>query len=99
MLLGDRPLRAFASITLPLSAPGVATALATAWARAMGAFGAVVIIAYNPRGLPMQIFVSLQETGLTGALPYALLLIVAALPLPILAFLWRTRSERRIASP
>ena len=59
-LLGDRPLKAFRRITLPLSAPGLATGLATAWARAMGAFGAVIIIAYYPRGLPNQIFIAFQ---------------------------------------
>ena len=47
-LLGDRPLQAFRRITLPLAAPGLATGLATAWARAMGAFGAVIIVAYYP---------------------------------------------------
>ena len=90
-LLGDRPLQAFRRITLPLAAPGLATGLATAWARAMGAFGAVVIIAYYPRGLPNQIFIAFQEFGLSGALPFALLLVVAALPLPVLAYLWSAR--------
>ena len=66
---GDRPLQAFRRITLPLAAPGLATGLATAWARAMGAFGAVVIIAYYPVGLPNQIFIAFQEFGLPGALP------------------------------
>ena len=65
-LLGDRPLQAFRRITLPLAAPGLATGLATAWARAMGAFGAVVIIAYYPRGLPNQIFIAFQEFSLSG---------------------------------
>jgi molybdate/tungstate transport system permease protein len=97
MLLGDRPLSAFRRITLPLAAPGLAMGLATAWARAMGAFGAVIIVAYFPRGLPLQIFVSMQEFGLSGALPFALLLVVAALPLPILAYLWSARARARTA--
>ena len=96
-LLGDRPLQAFRRITLPLAAPGLATGLATAWARAMGAFGAVVIIAYYPRGLPNQIFIAFQEFGLPGALPFALLLVVAALPLPVLAYLWSARTRSRVA--
>jgi len=37
----------------------------------MGAFGAVIIIAYHPYGLPLQIFNTLQETGSNG-LPYVL---------------------------
>ena len=97
-LLGDRPLAGLpARITLPLAAPGLATGLATAWARAMGAFGAVVIIAYYPRGLPNQIFIAFQEFGLSGALPFALLLVVAALPLPVLAYLWSARARARVS--
>ena len=96
-LLGDRPLRVFRRVTAPLSAPGLAMALAVAWARAMGAFGAVVIIAYHPYGLPLQIWTTLQETGLASALPYALVLLVVALPLPLAAYIWsaRARSRRR----
>jgi molybdate/tungstate transport system permease protein len=94
-LLGDRPRRVFRRVTLPLAAPGLAMALAVAWARAMGAFGAVVIIAYHPYGIPMQIFTTLQETGLPTALPYALVLLVVALPLPLAAYIWSARAGRR----
>jgi molybdate/tungstate transport system permease protein len=96
-LLGDQPRRVFRRVTLPLAAPGLAMALAVAWARAMGAFGAVVIIAYHPYGLPLQIWTTLQETGLPTALPFALVLLVVALPLPLAAYIWsaRARSRRR----
>ena len=94
-LLGDRPSRVARRVTLPLAAPGLAMALAVAWARAMGAFGAVVIIAYHPYGIPLQIWTTLQETGLASALPFALLLLVAALPLPIAAYLWSARARSR----
>jgi molybdate/tungstate transport system permease protein len=96
-LLGDRPARVMRRVTLPLAAPGLAMALAVAWARAMGAFGAVIIVAYHPYGLPLQIWTSLQETGLASALPFALVLLVIALPLPIAAYLWsaRARGQRR----
>ena len=94
-LLGDRPLRVVRRVTLPLAAPGLAMALAVAWARAMGAFGAVIIIAYHPYGLPLQIWVTLQETGLASALPFALVLIVVALPLPLAAYIWSARAQRR----
>jgi molybdate/tungstate transport system permease protein len=94
-LLGDRPSRVARRVTLPLAAPGLATALAVAWARAMGAFGAVVIIAYHPYGIPLQIWTTLQETGLPTALPYALVLIVVALPLPLAAYIWSARAQRR----
>jgi len=96
-LLGDPPRRVFRRVTVPLATPGLAMALAIAWARAMGAFGAVVIVAYYPTGLPMQIWTSLQATGLASALPFALVLLVVALPLPLAAYVWsaRARSRRR----
>jgi molybdate/tungstate transport system permease protein len=94
-LLGDRPARAARRVTLPLAAPGLAMALAVAWARAMGAFGAVIIVAYHPYGLPLQIWTSLQETGLASALPFALVLLVVALPLPVAAYLWSARARGR----
>ncbi len=94
-LLGDRPRRVFRRVTLPLAAPGLAMALAVAWARAMGAFGAVIIIAYHPYGLPLQIYNTLQETGLASALPFALVLLVVALPLPLAAYIWSARARGR----
>ena len=94
-LLGDRPWRVFRRVTLPLAAPGLAMSLAIAWARAMGAFGAVIIIAYHPAGIPLQIYTTLQETGLPTALPYALVLLVVALPLPLAAYIWSARAGRR----
>jgi molybdate/tungstate transport system permease protein len=94
-LLGDRPRRVFRRVTLPLAAPGLSMALAVAWARAMGAFGAVIIIAYHPYGLPLQIYTTLEETGLPSALPYALVLLVVALPLPLAAYIWSARAQGR----
>ncbi len=94
-LLGDRPRRVFRRVTLPLAAPGLAMALSIAWARAIGAFGAVIIIAYHPMGIPLQIYTTLQETGLPSALPYALVLLVVALPLPLAAYVWSARAGRR----
>lgn len=95
-LLGDGRWRTWRRVTAPLAAPGLATALAVTWARAMGAFGAVLIIAYHPFGLPMQVWVTLQETGLKSALPFALVLLVVALPLPVAAYLWSARARRRL---
>ncbi len=94
-LLGDGAVRRWRRVTLPLAAPGLASALSVAWARAIGAFGAVIIVAYHPFGLPLQIWTSLQETGLGSALPYACLLVGVALPLPIAAYAWSARARRR----
>jgi molybdate/tungstate transport system permease protein len=94
-LLGDRPWRVLRRVTMPLASPGLAMALAVAWARAMGAFGAVIIIAYHPYGLPLQIYTTLEQTGLASALPYALVLLVVALPLPVAAYVWSARAQSR----
>ncbi|HEY7146456.1 MAG TPA: ABC transporter permease subunit [Streptosporangiaceae bacterium] len=94
-LLGDPPRRVLRRVTLPLAAPGLAMALAIAWARAMGAFGAVVIVAYHPFGLPLQVWNQLQITGLASALPFALVLLVVALPLPLAAYIWSARARGR----
>lgn len=58
-MLGDRPSRVLRRVTLPQAAPGLAMAFATAWARAIGAYGAVMIVAYHPYGLPMIVYVTL----------------------------------------
>lgn len=92
-MLGDPPHRVLRRVTIPLAGPGLAIALATAWARAIGAFGAVIIIAYHPYGLPLQIWTTLQETGLSSALPFALVLLVVALPLPLVAYSWSAHAR------
>lgn len=94
-LLGDPPARVLRRVSLPLAAPGLAMALAAGWARAIGAFGAVIIVAYHPYGLPMQIWTTLNETGLPSALPFALVLLVIALPLPLIAYGWSARARAR----
>ncbi|MGH7610334.1 MAG: molybdate ABC transporter permease subunit [Candidatus Dormibacteria bacterium] len=95
-LLGDPRPRTWRRVILPLAAPGLASSLAVTWARAMGAFGAVLIIAYHPFGIPMQIWTTLQETGLSSALPLALVLLLVALPLPAAAYAWSAHARRRL---
>ncbi len=92
-LLGDTPRQRFFRVSLPLSRPGLSSSLAIAWARAIGAFGAVIIIAYHPYGLPMQVWTTLNEVGLARALPYALMLLVVSLPLPLFVYAWSRRAR------
>lgn len=93
-LLGNTPFERFFRVSLPLSLPQLSSSLAIAWARAIGAFGAVVIVAYHPYGLPMQVWTTLNEVGLSRALPYALVLLAVSLPLPLLAFGWSRYAQR-----
>ncbi len=93
-LLGDSFVRMLFRVVVPQAAPQLASAISMAWARAVGAFGAVIIIAYHPYGLPMQVWVSLNEVGLAQALPYALALVVVAVPLPLIAYAFSRHAVR-----
>ena len=83
LTFGLTPVQVFGTITLPRVAPGLAAGAAMAWARAVGAFGASLVVAYHPTGLPVGIWIALEEVGLPAAFPLALLLLVVALPLPL----------------
>lgn len=94
-LLGVAPAATFRRVTLPLAAPGLAVALAFAVVRALGAFGAVLVVAYHPVSLPLAVWLGLEERGLPQALPIAAILLVVTLPLPLAAAVWGYRAQRR----
>jgi len=81
-LLGSRPLQIFRRVTFPLAKLGLAAALSLAWVRALGEFGAVVITAYYPSGMPVQIWVNLQDAGMPAVMPLLVVFLLTALPLP-----------------
>jgi len=81
-LLGLAPAKVFLRVTLPLSRLGLAVALSIAWVRAIGEFGAVVVTAYYPSGMPVQLWVNLQSFGLPAVMPLLVVFLAAALPLP-----------------
>lgn len=87
--LGRPPLQTFFRITLPLSAPGLTAGFAMAFARSIGAFGAVIVVAYYPHTLPVATWIALEEQGLPAALTLAAIFLLAALPLPMILLLWR----------
>jgi molybdate/tungstate transport system permease protein len=66
-------------VTLPLAKPGLIAGLVLTFARAMGEFGATMMLAYYPRTLPVQIWVSFISSGLDAALPVAVVLLSVAL--------------------
>jgi molybdate/tungstate transport system permease protein len=81
-LLGQSPVAVFRRVTFPLARLGLAVALSVAWVRALGEFGAVMITAYYPSGMPVQLWVNLQSFGLPAVMPLLLIFLVTALPLP-----------------
>ncbi len=76
---GATPWQAFWYVTLPQAWRGIAGGALMMWARGISEFGAVVILAYHPKVVPVLIFERFQGFGLANALPVAVLLIVAVL--------------------
>jgi molybdate/tungstate transport system permease protein len=77
-MLGDSQWDIFRRISLPIAWPGIAAGITLAWIRALGEFGATLIVAYNPHTLPVYLWVKFESNGLPGALPIALLLVLLA---------------------
>jgi len=81
--LGDTPLRVFFRVTLPLAQRGLAASLALCWVRALGEFGIVLIIAYFPAGMPVRLWIDVQDLGIQAVFPLVAAFLVATLPLPL----------------
>jgi molybdate/tungstate transport system permease protein len=86
-LLGLRPWQVFRRVTFPLARLGFAAALSLAWVRALGEFGAVIVTAYYPSGMPVQIWINLQDAGMPAVMPLLVVFLLTALPLPWLIHL------------
>lgn len=86
--------QAFWYVTLPQAWRGVAGGALMMWARGISEFGAVVILAYHPKVVPVLIYERFEGFGLSNALPVAVLLILVVLV--IFALLrWLVSDEKR----
>ncbi|HPG25822.1 MAG: molybdate ABC transporter permease subunit [Spirochaetaceae bacterium] len=86
--LGRGPLDTFFRVTLPLSLPGVASGAVLAFARALGEFGATIVLAGNVAGetrtIPVAVYTLLNVRGGEAA---ATRLVVASVVLSLAALL------------
>jgi molybdate/tungstate transport system permease protein len=64
---------------LPLTWRGILAGAMMMWGRGISEFGAVVIIAYHPKTVPVLIFERFTGFGLEAARPVAVILILASL--------------------
>jgi molybdate/tungstate transport system permease protein len=94
-LLGHDRWSVFWRVTFPLARLGLAVALSLAWVRALTEFGAVVITAYYPAGMPVAIWTSLENFGLPAVMPLLVVFLLTALPLPWLAHVLAQRRLTR----
>ncbi len=69
----------FFYVTLPLAWRGILTGVLMMWGRGISEFGAVVILAYHPKIIPVLVYERFAGFGLDAAQPVAVLLILASL--------------------
>ena len=74
--MGADSLRVFWSIALPLSMRAILAGVALSWMRALGEFGATVIVAYHPFSLPVFLYEQFGSVGYTPILPLALVAVI-----------------------
>jgi molybdate/tungstate transport system permease protein len=79
MIDGATAWGAFWHVTLPLAWRGVLGGAVMMWARGISEFGAVVILAYHPKIVPVLVYERFNGFGLGAAQPVAMLLIIVAI--------------------
>ncbi|HEX9042483.1 MAG TPA: ATP-binding cassette domain-containing protein [Trebonia sp.] len=76
--LGRRPASRFWLVSLRVAMPGIRGGMLMTWLRAIGEYGATVLLAYHPYTLPVFTYVQFSSTGIPGTqAPTALALGVA----------------------
>ncbi len=79
--LGTPPLRAFLTVTLPLCSRGILAASILTWAKAIGEFGATIMVAgtmaMKTETLPIAIFMRLSMADIEGTV--ALIMVLVAI--------------------
>ena len=85
--LGHGPLWTFWNVSLPLARGAIVAGIVLTFARAIGEFGATMMVAYNPRTMPTRIWVDFIAGGIDAIVPLALALL--AITLVVLAAIQR----------
>jgi molybdate/tungstate transport system permease protein len=90
-LLGAGTWDVFRRVTFPLASLGLGVALSLAWVRALTEFGAILVTAYYPQGMPVAIWTNLENFGLPAVMPLLVIFLITALPLPWLVHVFAQR--------
>lgn len=97
--LGASEWRVFYRIMLPLALPGVVAGAVLAFARALGEFGATLMLAGNIPGqtqtIPMAIYFAVEAGAMDEAWFWALMIMLMSLSGIITVNLWQDRRENR----
>ena len=73
--LGYGPLATFWNVSVPLARGAIVAGIVLTFARAIGEFGATMMVAYNPRTMPTRIWVEFIAGGIDAVVPLALALL------------------------
>ena len=73
--LGYGPLATFWNVSVPLARGAIVAGIVLTFARAIGEFGATMMVAYNPRTMPTRIWVEFITGGIDATVPLALTLL------------------------
>ena len=73
--LGYGPLATFWNVSLPLARGAIVAGIVLTFARAIGEFGATMMVAYNPRTMPTRIWVDFIAGGIDAIVPLAVALL------------------------
>jgi ABC-type sulfate/molybdate transport systems ATPase subunit/ABC-type sulfate transport system permease component len=96
--LGHRPAARFWLVSMRIAAPGIRAGLLMTWLRAIGEYGATVLLAYHPYTLPVFTYVQFSSTGIpTTQAPTALAIGVAVVVL-LISEIRPSRRRRATAS-
>jgi molybdate/tungstate transport system permease protein len=79
LTMGASRWQAFLYVTLPLAWRGIIAGAVMMWGRGISEFGAVVILAYNPKIIPVLVYERFAGFGLYAALPLTVVLILSSL--------------------
>lgn len=97
--LGLTPLRAFMRITLPMALPGLLAGCVLAYARALGEFGATIVLASDVPGqtrtLALAIFALYEQPGSQPQAQQLVWISIAVCGLALLAYEWLGRVQKR----
>lgn len=77
--LGASRFKVFLHITIPLALRGILMGCILTWARSMSEFGAVVVLAYYPKTIPVYLYDVFSSEGLKAAIPISGLLLLLAI--------------------
>ncbi|MGM0606250.1 MAG: ABC transporter permease [Halobacteriota archaeon] len=73
--LGYGPFATFWNVSLPLARGAIVAGITLTFARAIGEFGATMMVAYNPRTMPTRIWVDFITGGIDAVVPIGLALL------------------------